>query len=166
MHDFNLLLREALRKGLVEPRELRRKERTFAIQDHRTTGGTTKSLLSALDSLDEDHAAAVAKHQQRVASQRRCLIDPRTSRWLPLWDVVTMCALLVTAAYTPFEVAFVPLDMFSPQWIMNRVLDVVFTADSMPSPTAPGALPYAPRRACRVQPPTSSWSAARARVEQ
>ena len=35
------------------------------------------------------------------------VIDPRSSKFLPQWDMLTALALLYVALFTPYEVAFV-----------------------------------------------------------
>ena len=39
----------------------------------------------------------------------RLLVDPRTSRFLPIWDGVISLAIIFTAFVTPYEVSFLPM---------------------------------------------------------
>jgi CRP-like cAMP-binding protein len=60
----------------------------------------------------------------------RFLIDPRRSRYMPVWDVLMMCALVYTATVTPYEVTFVDEGAcVTPLFIVNRLVDVLFFAD-------------------------------------
>jgi hypothetical protein len=43
---------------------------------------------------------------QPVVYRQRFLIDPRQSKWLPIWDGLTSFCLVITALVTPLEVAF------------------------------------------------------------
>ena len=72
----------------------------------------------------------LAKEQDKM----RFVFRPGHSSLLNTWDVVTFLALIYTAAFTPFEVAFLSsrddwTAWFSPLFIINRVLDVVFLTD-------------------------------------
>lgn len=72
--------------------------------------------------------------------RRKYLIDPRSSRLMGIWDVITLTALVFTALITPFEVAFIlhaPISLFA----INRIVDIIFVVrprNSMP-PEALGA---------------------------
>ena len=62
------------------------------------------------------------------------LIDPRTNRWLPYWDVLMLFSLAFTATFTPYEVTFlteadVQNDGPDAVWVMNRVVDSFFMID-------------------------------------
>lgn len=62
------------------------------------------------------------------------VIDPRTTKWLQLWDMVMIVALFFTATVTPFEVAFLEEDTdlsdgANKLWIVNRVVDGLFFID-------------------------------------
>ena len=65
------------------------------------------------------------------------VIDPRKSKWMPMWDGVSFVAMLFTALVTPFEVAFLePPDSWAtagrdPLFALNRVVDSVFMLDLM-----------------------------------
>ena len=75
--------------------------------------------------------------KERLAKEKekmRFVFRPGHSSLLSTWDVVTFLALIYTAAFTPFEVAFLSsrddwTAWFSPLFIINRVLDVVFLTD-------------------------------------
>jgi len=59
------------------------------------------------------------------------IIDPRTSKYIAGWDMITTSALIFTALVTPLEVAFFPpaSDPLSGLFIINRMVDAVFAAD-------------------------------------
>ena len=71
-------------------------------------------IAQALSALDEDAHAfdnnvksrlkRRQKHHKKDRAVSRWLIDPRKSRWLVWWDLVTTLALLFTATVTPYEV--------------------------------------------------------------
>ena len=77
-----------------------------------------------------------AKTLKRVRELKRSkyLIDPRTSKLMPNWDVVTSIALIFTAIMTPVEVGF--MDIPADRWadglfITNRCVDIIFIFDSI-----------------------------------
>ena len=59
------------------------------------------------------------------------IIDPRISRFIPVWDIITSAALLFTVCVTPYEVAFVPPVSHAGDtlFIINRVVDSIFFID-------------------------------------
>jgi hypothetical protein len=59
------------------------------------------------------------------------LIDPRTSKFLSIWDSLGGLALLYTAIATPYEVAFLEPDTnpATPRFIIDRIVDVFFALD-------------------------------------
>jgi len=59
------------------------------------------------------------------------LIDPRTSKMIGYWDIITCLALIFTAVVTPFEVAFIPsaTNWYDPLFLVNRIVDCIFIAD-------------------------------------
>ena len=76
-----------------------------------------------------DRKAAFAHGPWKNAKESRFIVDPRTSRWLPYWDVTTSLMLLYTATLTPYEVAFLQPPLAPGIIVMNRIVDVVFVAD-------------------------------------
>ena len=63
-----------------------------------------------------------------AACLRPVLVDPRTSRIIGPWDVITSAGLIFTALVTPFEAALLServIELF----IVNRIIDMVFTID-------------------------------------
>ena len=74
----------------------------------------------------------LAQVEQDKGPRKLCdgplLVDPRTSKWLTSWDMVTALALLYTAFVTPFEVSFL-VDSSLGRFVANRVIDVIFSAD-------------------------------------
>jgi len=62
------------------------------------------------------------------------LIDPQVSPYAEKWDMVITTALLVTALWTPYEVAFVTADAVSSgragfKFVVDRILDCIFVKD-------------------------------------
>ena len=57
----------------------------------------------------------------------KCIVDPRTSTWLPYWDAVTGSCLAFTAVGTPYEVSFLAPTV--PMFWVNRGVDMVFAID-------------------------------------
>ena len=58
----------------------------------------------------------------------RWLIDPRTSKRIGYWDLLTTIALLFTATVTPYEVSLLQAQ-FDVLFIVNRVVDTIFLID-------------------------------------
>ena len=58
-------------------------------------------------------------------------INPRlSSRFIPIWDVVTFFATIMTAIVTPFEVAFVEdAQCVDGLFLFNRIIDLLFLID-------------------------------------
>lgn len=68
--------------------------------------------------------------RRRLRSLSRRTLDPN-ARFLRFWDSVTSVGLCYTALFTPFEVAFMALEM-RPQslnFIANRLVDGIFACD-------------------------------------
>jgi hypothetical protein len=60
----------------------------------------------------------------------RYVIDPRESKYIGLWDIMTFQALVFTAIVTPYEVSFIaPLDYVDSLFVINRLVDAIFFAD-------------------------------------
>jgi hypothetical protein len=69
-------------------------------------------------------------NSQRSQLQKRWLIDPRTSKLMPVLDAAGAIALLFTALFTPFEVAFLtPPGHMDSTFVLNRIVDAIFIAD-------------------------------------
>jgi len=109
-----------------------------------TKPGLTRSLsvkdvaLAAADFHRSQTPARIRAQRLRnrlAAGRRRSLIDPRTSKWLPIWDCVTGVALLFTAFVTPYEVSFLPSSTSAANWLFvtNRVIDGIFIVDMLVS---------------------------------
>jgi hypothetical protein len=78
-----------------------------------------------------DHEAKTRK-RARELKRSKYLLDPRTSKLMPNWDVVTSIALIFTAIMTPVEVGF--MDIPADRWadglfITNRCVDIIFILD-------------------------------------
>lgn len=58
------------------------------------------------------------------------VLDPRTSKLVRRWNVVSAIALLCTATVTPYEVSFLPPNDLS-MFVLNRLIDVVFLLDML-----------------------------------
>ena len=68
------------------------------------------------------------------------ILDPRTSARLPVWDCVTMTALLFTALVTPYEVSLLDSPstlsdaLTEPLFVLNRLIDCIFLLDMILQP--------------------------------
>ena len=60
-----------------------------------------------------DHEAKTRKRAKEL-KRSKYLLDPRTSKLMPNWDVVTSIALIFTAIMTPVEVGF--MDIPADRW--------------------------------------------------
>lgn len=94
---------------------------------------SSSTLPSNVRSMLKSKAVSNMAHkirQVRRASRARRVIDPRTSRTLPIWDATVTVALLYTALITPYEVSFLRNDSTPDMhfW-MNTVLTLVFAID-------------------------------------
>ena len=94
---------------------------------------------SAASATDRIRGASTADSKDTslcTGLKRRWVIDPRTNKWLPYWDIVTSVALLFTLAVTPAEVSFLPALSPGEKWtnalfLTNRAVDVVFLLDML-----------------------------------
>jgi hypothetical protein len=66
----------------------------------------------------------------RINSISHRTLDPR-SRFIRMWDMITIFALAYTAFVTPFEVAFFEPSLFSGpfNFFFNRLVDAIFLCD-------------------------------------
>jgi len=93
----------------------------------------TRAFAQQIALFDAKHLAHHSMMDR--ARQFQCellLIDPRDSRWIGWWDLVTSLALIFTAIITPVEVGFMadPEDRWAdPLFLTNRVVDVIFMID-------------------------------------
>ena len=73
-------------------------------------------------------AVSFIRSEQR---RRRFVIDPRKSKHVGKLDCATGVCLIFTAIVTPFEVALLPspTDAAEPLFVINRVVDFIFTVD-------------------------------------
>ena len=75
---------------------------------------------------------AKTRKRARELKRSKYLLDPRTSKLIISWDVVTSIALIFTAIMTPVEVGF--MDIPADRWadglfITNRCVDIIFIID-------------------------------------
>jgi len=95
-------------------------------------GEVAGAVLEAGGNLDASGQVAL---RARRARRPWYVIDPRTSRWLAVWDVWTSIALIFTAVLTPYEVALLepPLTWLEASndglFLLNRLIDVTFFTD-------------------------------------
>lgn len=66
--------------------------------------------------------------------ERRCILVPGQNKGLVFFDMLMGVALVFTATFTPFEVAFMPSlagvgAWLQPRFVINRVVDVIFCID-------------------------------------
>ena len=124
-------------------RTMRRGSTSFKVNlnesSHNCRSQATVKSMMAFSSIKKMSAEDKARFQEESAQIRRRLktisrstIDPR-SRFIRMWDVVTMLALVFTAFVTPFHVAFI---RFSPDvasspidFTLNRIIDLIFFID-------------------------------------
>ena len=60
----------------------------------------------------------------------RDTINPQHSTWIPIWDVVTFFATVLTAIVTPYEVGFVEdAQCVDGLFLFNRIIDLLFMID-------------------------------------
>ena len=60
----------------------------------------------------------------------RDTINPQRSTWIPIWDVVTFFATVLTAIVTPYEVGFVEdAQCVDGLFLFNRIIDLLFMID-------------------------------------
>lgn len=59
------------------------------------------------------------------------MIDPRSSRFMPTWDAITAFTLILSALFTPFEIAFLgaPSSYTDRTFFLNRFVDLIFIGD-------------------------------------
>ncbi len=70
---------------------------------------------------------AVAKKEMMKS---RFLIDPRTSRFVPVWDICMLVSLAFTMIFTPYEVGFLRASEFdASHFVFNRIVDLCFMID-------------------------------------
>ena len=88
------------------------------------------TIATVTDFMQQCDRKVLARLTERE-KQRRHLIDPRSSNFLPWWDLLTGIALIYTAFVTPFEVAFLPAasSALQPTFLINRLLDLIFSVD-------------------------------------
>ena len=84
-----------------------------------------KPVSHALDT------AIAGEHAKRSLDNSKYLIDPRNSKFIGYWDVVTGLALVFTALVTPWEVAFAepPKKFIESMFLFNRFVDSIFLVD-------------------------------------
>ena len=120
LEDSSLLQMASRSPSLRESRSSSMKRRSQSIRGHHHERHTTMSDFSAV-------------HGGEVARRRRFLIDPRHSNFMGPWDAVTTVALIITAIFTPFEVAFVAAKPgeYDGFFVLNRCVDAVFIFDML-----------------------------------
>jgi hypothetical protein len=117
----------------------RRQSATFAAELNRnsrvlSSSATINNLLGASFKLTDAEAfkEEVRKNRVRIRKMSRSIIHPH-SRFLRIWDVVTMLALVFTAFITPFEVGFFDSSIDPYQgpvnFTLNRLIDTIFLLD-------------------------------------
>ena len=78
--------------------------------------------------------ASVDKQLRDKESSERWIVNPKDAKHLWIWDIITTCALLYTATFTPFEASFLQPEMGGDAWtkpwfLVNRILDAIFIID-------------------------------------
>jgi len=92
--------------------------------------GTSLAALSDAEAPTFKAAAEVAL-KVNVKQKRWFIIDPRTSKNVARWDIVTSLALFFTALVTPYEVALLPTatEWYDTLFLINRFVDLIFVVD-------------------------------------
>ena len=110
--------------------------RRLGLAEHERPSSLTRSLTSVLmpppkPKLDEHDVRVNARHNRAQDMQHTgFVIDPRSSKFMPRWDMAMVVALCFTAIVTPVEVAFFETDQYvTPIFVINRVVDTIFTLD-------------------------------------
>lgn len=75
--------------------------------------------------------ADTVNYKRRMQKKPWYILDPRHSRFMAQWDMVTVFALVFTALFTPVEVSFLttPSTYANPLFLFNRFIDCVFIID-------------------------------------
>lgn len=81
----------------------------------------------------------VAKVKARVRNRTWGLLDPRSLK-MQRWDLVVICALLITCVWAPYEVALIPTALNN-SFVINQFVNLVFIMDIV----ATFFLPYTER---------------------
>ena len=127
-------------------RKLDARRATLDVQVRRTSlaakalpAADATSPSSASDALKQLFHTDGHAHRQAVAEMRRflwgrqrgCVIDPRYSQFIVIWDLVTAVGCLFTALFTPYEVAFMEAasSPFDPVFLINQLMTIVFVLD-------------------------------------
>lgn len=71
--------------------------------------------------------ADVDNVKKRVKMRTWGLLDPRSKK-MQRWDLVVVCALLITCVWAPYEVALIPTAL-NATFVMNQVINLVFIFD-------------------------------------
>ena len=84
--------------------------------------------LSEIRLIDGRKVETVAAELLESEKNIGWVIDPRRSKFIMYWDIITSVALVFTATVTPYEVALLDprLDVL---WIINRLVDSIFGLD-------------------------------------
>lgn len=128
------------------------------------------SPTGAMTSLEDTSAYhSTMLKQERSAEMQRFVkwwvIDPRISRWLSAWDIGCIFALVFVALVTPFEIAFldsprsgadiiIRINTVGWLFIVNRLVDAMFTVCDRTACAALAPLPCAAARLSRLSPVT------------
>ena len=93
--------------------------------------GVLKRMSTKLRNQKEDEEEREQNPALRIKS--KWLIDPRVSTFMGPWDLTTMLALVFTALFTPYEVAFMgpPTSFTDRVFVVNRAVDVIFIIDGI-----------------------------------
>ena len=83
----------------------------------------------------------IKQMRRAIKSHSRCIIHPRTMRWIQYWDAASFLCLLFTATVTPVEVTLLTSHSFSqllnqPRhlalFVLNRAIDLFFAVSTQP----------------------------------
>lgn len=74
---------------------------------HSATSVITDDVIAAEEAQQMKEQKLVSAEALAEIYKGSSVIDPRRSRFMPVWDVVMLVALFFTATVTPFEVTFI-----------------------------------------------------------
>jgi len=95
---------------------------------------TVNHLLAMKSERGADDPVVFRKEVEDVRARVRSLgkrtLNP-SSRYMRIWDIIVICALLVTAIITPFEVGFYEATLYAGpfNFAFNRIIDAIFIVD-------------------------------------
>ena len=101
----------------------------FAARVDRTTD-RMKNVVNLAKATSRMASSGASTTSSTIMYKPKYLLDPRGSKFMPVWDIVMMFALSFTAIVTPYEVVFVDEGpCVTTLFVMNRLVDLCFVLD-------------------------------------